>query len=356
MTSKFDRKHHAVGHWGRPWKRVELDQTAPKIRVMLQDKLITRGRWCRLWLPVGSTTSGVVPCTCVKASTDTADRTCLTCYGTKYAPGYQKFLTETLFWASAEHASFTLTGAQISTAKKANLVVLTNGETTGIVETQEKAYTNPNEEAWEVRVDAYLRSAGATLTLEYSIDSGASWDPVALTTQPLGYTGSIAGADLGISGNIAFRVTLTRVSASDATPAFEILRMRRVRTEDENPFFEHNRTDWASGSILMLSPWVTENDGINPGQGRVVEHPGDKTWTSPLDFFDTSITADTPPCRIDDGDAGPHPFYRYSRGIQTDTTYVLTRSYWNEKLGIFTHQFFDDRRAQDEENPYSLVW
>lgn len=356
MANKFDSKHLAVGHWGRPWKRVELEQVPGKIRVLLQDKLITRGRWTRLWLPVSSTTSGVVACTCVKATTDTADRTCLTCHGTKYAPGYVKFLTQTLFWCSAEYASFTLTDTAISTTKKAHAVTLSSGEATGTVETQAKAYTNPLEEDWEIRLDAYVRSAGASVALEYTIDAGASWEAVALTEEPLGYSGSIPGADLGTSGNIAFRVTLTRAAPTDPAVSFEILRMRRIRTEDESPALKVARSDWTSGSILMLSPWVTENDSIVPGRGRLVDHPGDKTWTAPLDFFDVSMTADTPACRIDDGDAGPHPFYRYSRGVQTDTAYVMSKSYWNEKLGIFTHQFFDDRRAQADENPYSLVW
>lgn len=331
-------------------------QVPEKIRVWLQDKLITRGRWVDLYLPVSASTPGVIGCTCVKNTTDSSDRACMTCYGTKYAPGFVKFLHQTQFWCSAEHTLFTLINAQASTAKKANVIMLSEGQLTGTIETTDKTFDNVNALAWEIQLVAYKRAAGTTFTLEFSTDTGTSWTPVTVTENApgAGYTGTIAGSALYGTGNVRFRVTMTRSAASAQTPMFEIIRLRRARAEDENQETIRRRPDHVTGRILILRPWVQEQDSIEPGRGRLMEHVGDRTWTAPLDFFDASLVPDTPLCRIDDY-AGPHPFYVFSSGIQQGTRYVIVKMNYNDQFGIFTHQFFDDRRAQDGEN-YALVW
>src|SRR5687768_3198576 len=167
----------AAGYWGRsPWKRVQLDQTPQKIRAWLQDKLITRGLLADLYLPVSSTTSGVVSCTCTKDTTDQADRACLTCYGTKYAPGFLRFLSQTYFWCSAEAVSFTLTNVSASTTKKAHVLLLDSAATSGTIVTQDKAYANNADAvAWEVKLEAFRRATGSTFTLEFSTNGGGAW-------------------------------------------------------------------------------------------------------------------------------------------------------------------------------------
>ena len=70
--------------------------------------------------------------------------------------------------------------------------------------------------------------------------------------------------------------------------------------------------------------------------------------------IDTLLVADTPACRIDDT-LGPHPFYQFATGIQSDTRYAITKVSYNDQFGIFTQQSLDDRRVQDGE-PYWLVW
>lgn len=357
MANKFNRSHLAPGQWASSWRYVQAQQVPEKVRVWLQDKLVTRGRWVDLYLPVAESTAGAVACTCTKNTTDSSDRSCITCFGTKYAPGYQKFLHQTQFWCSAEYANFTLDNTTISTAKKANIITLVSGQTLGFVETDDKSYENEVEEDWEVKLDAYRRAAGSSFILEFSIDAGTSWTTVPLSevdSPGLGFTGTISGADLAGTGSVRFRITLGRNSASDLTPAFEILRIRRVMSENENQNLIRQRPDHVSGSILVLRPWVIEQDSIEPGRGRLVEHLNAMSWTSPLDFFDTSLTHDTPDCRIQDH-LGPHAFYEMSSGVQEGTRYALTKVSYNDNFGVFTQQHFDDRRTQPGE-PYWHVW
>lgn len=356
MPNKFRRKQLAVGHWGSPHRRIELDQTAAKVRVWLQDKLIARGRFVQLYLPAAAG-SGNIACTCVKNTTDSAERTCLSCYGTKFIPGYTRFLTANRYWASAEVAAFTLTDALITTSKKANVIVIAEGATTGIIETQDKNFTdNPNLETFEIKVEAFRRATGTTFLLEYSVDAGTTWAELPLTEVQggTGFTGELEVEDPD-PFVIRFRFTMTRADADDLTPAFEIIRMRRVRTEDENRrHIRRRREDYVPGSILILRPWVQEQDSLEPNRGRIIEHQNDRTWTAPLDFFDAAVTHDTPAARVQDA-LGPHPFYVYNSGVLAGEVYVITKTSFNEQLGIFTHQFFEDRRAQDNES-YHLVW
>lgn len=334
---------------------LQAEEAGERVRVLLQDKLLARGKVCNLYLPVASTTVGVVACTCTKNTTDTADRACLTCFGTQFAPGYLKFLYDTQFWCSAEAASFVLTTAFISASKKANVIVLDEGALTGTIETQDKAFTNLTPAAdYELKLEAYRRAAGETFTLEFSTDAGAVWDPVALTevSSGFGFTGTLtppAGA-----GNIRFRLTMTRVSVDDLTPAFEIIRLRRVLSEYTNQQIVRRRPGFGDGNILVLRGWTQEQDSLDPSRGRLTDNLGSQAWTSPLDFFSTFLTRDTPTCKINDA-LGPHAFYTYTSGVQGGDRYAISQVNFNEWLGVFTHQYLQDRHVQERE-PIQSVW
>lgn len=347
MPNKFNRKHHAIGAWSNPWRRIELDQSPAKVRVMQQEKLIARGRCVYYYLPIGSG----VACTCTKNTTDAADRACVTCHGTKFAPGYVRFLHSTLFWCSAELASFTLTTTQNKTTKKAHVLELTSAATTGTIVTQDKAYTNPNLTAWSVKLDAYKRATGNTVALEYSINAGGTWIPVALTN----FEGSVTGAALGTSGSIRWRITLTRASVNDLSPAFEILRIRRIASENHNRQITVRRPDYVSGTILVLKPRVMDRDDFLATRGKMLDHNAQTTLTSPLDFFDTSLTADTPSCVVNSVTTGSHAFFEFSSGIQARTRYAVLDVNYNDQMGIFTQQTLEVRRIQDGEAHF-LVW
>jgi len=347
---KFPHFNQAPAYWGGggPWRRIESDETYAKIRSWEQDKLIARGRAATLWTPVGALTPGAIQCTCVKSTTDSAQRNCDSCYGSKYIPGYQKFMHQTVWFASAEYASFTLSSVTISTTTKPNLLQLSAGATTGTITTNAKAFTNPpaSPANWEVRVDSFIRTTGSAVTVEFSTN-GTDYYDVSLINgvhRPIG------------TGTVRFRVTLTRASASDASPSFEILRMRRPATENLNPYITRMRP-YTSGQILILKTWVQDRTSLLEGQGRVDEHLQDRSWTAPLDFFDLSITRDTQAAVIDDTGTGIHPFIEYQNdGVIGATRYLLEQISVSTQLGCFTQQVFVERKAQPGESTSYLVF
>lgn len=339
--TKYNRKNKAVGVWATPRRPVVLRQTAEAIRVLLQDKLLMMGKYVSLYLPVTADTPGVVACTCVKDTTQSADKTCRSCYGCHYCPGFTKFLHETQFWCSAEFSSFTVTtNVVVDTKLKPNRVKITDGQTSGTFTTQTKTFTQDADDLqdFEIHTDAYNRTSTSTIALEVSVNGGA-FTSVAVD-------GTITAPSVG--GTFQFRVTMTRAAAADPSPMFEIIRVRRVLTENENEQIIRRRDDHVAGSLLLLQPWIADADSLDPNRGLLLDHVGNRAWTAPLDFFDESLTHDTIPCRVDDA-LGNHPFYEYSSGVQESVRYAIVKTYVSEKLHIFTHQYFDDRRIQANE-------
>jgi len=411
----------AVGYWGRsPYDRIEQEQSADKVKALLQDKLVARGQSVCLWLPV---TSGI-QCTCRKDTNKSNDRPCPECYGTGFVPGYTKFLHETLFFTASmiDQPSFvllpqqlsaavlsgtsvpaptisTLNGAQVTgpaalapttqvfsgsianqgslTAPgigglsqvfaanlttsgaalnnvvldrryKPNYLSLVPGALTGFLQTAAIPYSNPNGDVWLAQAEQYPRGT-STVTTEYSFDSGVTFYPLANIT-------SINPPPAG-DGTLIFRVTLTRASVDDSTPFWSAVRARHVNSQNYNvPQLTALRGELTPGEILILRPWIVEQAQSDTGRGTLVEWMGDRSWTAPLDFFDTSITPDTVPARIPDRAPGPHPFYEYTRGIKAGDRVVLTAFKWNEEFGTFTQQSFDERRAQSNEPPYADIF
>ena len=349
MASKLRGAGGAVtGYWGNnPYRRIiDAERTPQKIRVLLQDKLRGLGKLAWLYLPVTSTTSGVVACTCVRDSTQQADQPCFTCYGTHYAPGYLRFGSTTLFWASAEAAGFTLAGCALDTTIKPNRVLLNTGATTGTITTTDKAFSNPDAVAWALNTDEMLRATGNTVVVQFSIDAGTNWRA----------SSDINNAIVGLvgTGNVRLRITLTRSAAADKSSAWEITRLRRVRDEHVNRMLL-KRPSYLAGQILLLRTWAIEQVGLDAGAGRQVGQMADRGWTAPLDFFDTSLTMDTPSVKIDDRDPGPHPFYEIAYGIHSGDRYAITGLSFNEQFGLFTHQSWGDRLVQRGES-YHLVY
>ena len=148
-----------------------------------------------------------------------------------------------------------------------------------------------------------------------------------------------------------------RSDAAHRSPAFEIVRARHVRSADYNKTGVLDKRDnVAVGQILVLRPWVIEQAQSDTGRGVTIDWMGDRSWTMPLDFFDTTLTLNSAATRVDDRAPGPHPFYEHVAGIKTGERLPITNIKWNEEFGTFTHQSFDDRRSQDNEDPYDLVF
>lgn len=358
MAAKVPGFANAVGYWGRnPACRIVTDQTAAKIRALLQDQLLANGRPVWLWQPVSSATPDVVACTCDKNTTQSADFKCLSCLGSKFAPGYLKFLHTTLHWSSAAAGGYTLVNAALDYTKKPNRVQLIPGQATGTITTTDRAFSNPTSEDWEIELMAYRRVAGDVIGLSYSLDAGATWIPVALTESPrIGFLGTLTGALKPVgAGNIRFRVTLTRANGATAeSPSFEILRARYLRRRDVNPVL-FGSTGYQAGQILLLKTWETEVVSRQVAQGRLIEHEGDRSWTAPFDFFDLSLARDTPPVALDDRNPGAHPFFEATSGVRQGRYAMMAVSLDTTIQNIMTHQSLTERLVQPGEM-YGLVW
>jgi hypothetical protein len=360
MPQKVPGAPNAIGYWGRSILcRVCSDQTGDKVKATLIDKLLALPKPTYIWLPVSNLTQpeldehigdgATFPCTCDKDTASVSDDACRSCHGVRIIPGYVRFLTEVTYFSSAEAASYTLTGCELNYDIKPNRILMSAGTTSATIETNDKAYTNPDGTDWETEVVDFIRAAGNTVTAEFSTDGGGTWTAIA----------SINGASKPIgTGTIRFRVTLARTAASDKSPAFEIIRMRRVRTEDANKGLEDALhppcVDYEPGQVLIARTWVQEQTIRDAGRGRNTNHMGDKMWTMPLDFFDTTITPDTPAAKIDDRKSGPHPFYEIRYGVNLGDRYTMHQGSFNENFLTFTHQAFVDRFVQIGENLYKV--
>lgn len=258
------------------------------------------------------------------------------------------FLHETVFAGVSEAGSFTLAGCSVDTKIKPHRILLNAGATSGTITTAAKPYSNIPEDDWTTNLDAFVRDPGNTATAEFSTDGGTTWYSLAV----------INGANKPIGvGTLRFRITMTRTTTTDKSPAFEIIRARHVRSADWNDsLLGHVRPDLSPGQILVLRPWVAEQSSTDTGRGTLLDWAGDRSWTMPLDVFDTSLTVNTAPTRLDDSEAGPHPFYEYATGIKDGQRVAVTSVKWNEEFGVFTHQSFDERRVQTTESPYTLVY
>ena len=346
MSQRVPGRKCVSGYWGGSVKkRYDSSHLASDIKGILEEAL-GMGRRAELWLPVTPTTPGVVACTCEKDTADASDFRCLSCFGTKLVPGFQKFMHETLHWSSAEAGAFTVTTGTVDTRIKPNRIRVADGATSVVIETQDKAYANANSADWEFQVAAFRKVATDTVTAEFSTDSGSTWFDLSVingAAKPVG------------AGTLRVRVTLTRVAVTTDPPDFEIVRLRHAEPDHLTSRVKKVRDDLQAGEILVLRTWQAEQALRTGGYGRQINHVGDKMWTAPLDFFDDRIVADTVAAKINDRDAGPHPFYTHVDGLFAGERWALYQGSYSEQLLTFTHMSFSDRRAQDGE-VYHLIF
>ena len=343
--------HLAIGYWGgSPRCRINSEGIGDKIKALLQDKLIAEGKPVNLWLPVTPDTAGIVPCTCAKDTTERSDYKCLSCYGTKSVPGYLRFQYETLWFSSAEYAawpSFVSAGIARDVSIKPNRIRLASGVLSGAFVTNDKAFTNPDGLDWEYHVASFRKTSTDVIDVEFSTDAGSTWTSLLLVNGPNKPTGT---------GNIRFRITLTRAATTTDSPDFEVLRIRRPMPEDQQGYVTSKRSDLLPGRILILRTWYIEQALRHIQLGRQTNFDSDRSWTAPLDFFSQAITANTPAAKINDREAGPHPFYEHAFGVELGERFAIFQVSVNEQIDFtFTHMAFFDRRAQDGE-VYGICW
>lgn len=328
MPNKVKNASSAVGYWGRNIsKRIDNEQIPQKIRALLQDKLLSRGKDVFLWQePSIESTPNSLVCSCVKDTTDKPDITCNSCYGTGVIPGYLKFLHDTLFIASISN-NVSLINSKLDTDIKPHRIVIDDMELSGSITSSRLQYSNPLGLDWDFKVDGPNIKDTNQIAGSFSLDG--------IQFFPIEEINDIDKKPVGIGG-IYLRVSLSRESVEDRSPEFLIMRVRHpTRT---SPY------------IKILRPQITEMPVLGI-YGKKAEHLGERFWTMPLDFFNSSIPTNTALAKIFE-----NSFYERTDGIHTNRRYVTSKLMYNEEFNIFTHQSFESRRAQPEEVYSALVF
>ena len=271
-----------------------------------------------------TTNSGYPLCSCYKHTSKQPDDACRSCYGTGIIPGYTKF-GHTEYVAASTDPSLTLVNLALVTDFQPHRLGLLAGQTTGSLTTPDLTVLNPDGRRFEFRVDAYLRqAAGTSVTVEFSTDSGASYNAIADINDPTPTTGTIR-----------FRVTIDRTLVTDKSPFFEILRARHSRMDE--PFIR----------VLKGLPTRTRS---RDGTGIVDSDGNLRWWTVPLRHFDDAIQQDpdvvVPP---QDNVIQQRSFVEFREGSHAGVRFALTAFEWHDPKGIFISQGFSTRFLQPDE-------
>lgn len=328
-----------------PAQTFEGWRIGPQIRGLHHAKLQHMGYPAELWLPL---TEGL-RCSCVKTTFETAIRDCPSCHGVGYVPGFNKFLHETYFFDVAEAENFIFNGTTLSQDSKPHKIVLEKNVDTGYFLTQIKTINNgPIEQDWLLDVQRKLPQGGS-VNVEFSTNG--------VDFYPITYINGEEVKPLGQS-MIQLRVTLKRLNSRSRSPEFYIVRLRRLKYEYSNfSLLESRRCvnkSLSPGEILVLWDWQQTTPVLADAQGFVREEVK-KIWTAPLDYFDTSIETDSPEAAIKDLQSGPHPFIRFTTGIEREHIFALTQAAYSEQLHIFSYQSFQARRPQENSEVYNKV-
>jgi hypothetical protein len=317
---KLPNARSAIGYWGRNIsKRIDCEQIPQKIRVLLQDKLLSRGKDIFFWQQIISSDVLALTCSCVKDTTNKADITCNSCYGTSFIPGYVKFFHENIYVSSIS-SGLTLTNIILDKNIKPYRLLLDANQLTGTIESGAIPYVNSLNLDWDYKSDITLIKNTNTILVEFSTDN--------ISYFPIAEINDVGKQPIGV-GNIYLRTTLTRANVNDRSPEYEILRLRHPTKLE--PY------------IKILRPQISEVPSLMQ-YGSRVENVGERFWTSPLDFFDSTIVQDTPAAKIIE-----NSFYERVTGINTGVRFVTTKLNYNEEFGIFSHQSFESRKVQPEE-------
>lgn len=332
--------HMAVGSWARePLLRVIEDQTPQKEAVLLRDQLRIGGLRMELWLGVAESDTNM-KCACYKESFQQADRKCSSCHGVGYVPGYLKWGYET-YWMSATDPGLTFVNTEITNTFKSSKVQLTPTSLVGTLESQDFAFSRSAiGSVWEYDSQVFIRDEStSTVVVEYSLDAGSTWADMSTlsTVNP-------------VSGNIRFRVTLSRTALTVRSPLFEIVRARYSRIPLGtfiNPYNNEPRN----------GPWILAINGY-PDQQYVKSEHGDAPqgatsfWTSGMSMFDPTVTVGSD----DELIHGPNIVVKFLDGVLAGKRYRPTSWKQSDPFGFkVVVQDFQIRESSQVE-PYAYVW
>jgi len=331
----------ASGYWGNNIRcRIESEAVTDKVLSLNYDKLMAMGLPIAVWREASSVLPDAVLCSCFKDTSKQPDIPCAQCYGTGHIPGYIKFGTRN-YWAEATAAGWTLNNVVLDATNRPKMLVLASGATTGTAISPNITISVTGKlAAWEARADAFTRDQGAasSITVEASKDGGTTWfaltalEAQAPTTQ------------------LRFKVTFTRVAATNKSPVFQIVRARfptmldTMRNEVQEPV------------IRVLPTWNVEFEQRN-AYGTSIQQPNQAFWTLPLYFFDETIVENTPAVRLEDD-----VFVEDRYGGSVGTRYPIKEFKYSDTFGRFTRQEFSARRAAGERGSsiigeiYMRVW
>jgi hypothetical protein len=329
----------AVGYWGRSvYTTIAQEQEFARQRALLSDMILGTGIRVSLWRGVKS---GQV-CGCYKATNKASDRKCKACNGVidGYVPGYLKFGFDTL-WLSAVDTDAVLSDVLLTTDFKSSKIELVETATTGYIESGDKSFTRSAiGSVWEYNVASVIQEPlYASLTTEYSLDSGSTWNPIAQLV-----------TDNPSTGSIRFRITLTRDDTDVLSPMFEIIRARYATLN-----VEAERVDGTAGwgpwiRILNSKPFksYTKSEyGDLPNYGELT------FWTTGLGLFDESIEKGSSEELFD---VSPNVMFEILDGASAGTRYVLYSIQHSDPAGyvVVTQTF--KLRLVDNDDPLTLVW
>jgi hypothetical protein len=136
---------------------------------------------------------------------------------------------------------------------------------------------------------------------------------------------------------IRFRITLSRTTAADKSPVFEMIRVRfPIILDAFGPLLEP--------VIRFIPTWDVEQE-IRNNYGSNVDASGKNFWTLPLNFFDAALLPDTAESRIID-DA----FVECRYGGMIGFRYAMNQFKYSDTFGKMTHQAFVLRKVAGKPN------
>lgn len=327
MINPPNRTSLASGFWGPggPKPRMLADQVVERITKSNAD-FIRMGVVSDLWIAPFDNQDKLPTCSCVKVTNQSADIRCNKCHGLKLIPGYVKWGYNTCFYSAVEVG---LTGQSdpgfnfpTSIVKNTSTTLHTLQLATGVLSasfvTPDYAVNNPYSGSFELQTKIYNRAAGNGYSVEWSLDQGTTW-----------LTGDFTKLELS-QGTIRFRITLSRQSAANASPQFEILRFR-YPIQDE-PFIR-------AAKPMGNRKKKREETGITE------EESGLKYWTIPI-----KGSAQVNGQSVFDKAWLPDSFILLLReGTFAGDRYWTTNIERSEHIGVLTSQWFTVRRVQPNE-------
>lgn len=342
---------HAPGYWGGGGGircRINQEAIADKVLALNYEKIVAMGMPLAIWREAKNVLDNPLQCTCFKDTAKQPDIPCAQCYGTGFIPGYLKFGTQN-FWVEAprpsgggfgsggfgqegfgEMGDWSLANVVLDTTNRPFRFMLSSTATVGSAVSPNLTISASSLArkvgAWEAKADMFTRDGGAnsSITIEASKDNGSTWF-------------ALSQLEAQAPTQLKFRVTFNRTATTVKSPMFEIVRARF-------PVIRDILGELSEPVIRVLPTWLTEAE-IRQAHGLKLESQGNKFWTLPLGFFDTTINTESRASRINDD-----VLVEDRLGADVGYRYAITEFSYSDTFGRFTRQEFSMRKVAGAPN------